>query len=261
MSNIFFNNKLQIDEWLNKTSGVLSMPYDCQYFANNANIILQQDQVFIDNLVKGLVGSITITPTIRTKSSKKYKGINIEHFNKNLRNKLSYYNDFLFEIYNSEGIFFSSNLTKGFDFGKFDKEYNLIELRNLCFGRRHLHNGEEYWNDCINKNKFLQETLAQNSTIINYPLGIDAPNSKKSLTILGELQFGNWGLVYRDFFKLLQADASSGVDLFIYVTATNNLLSYASEGIVSYESTIKVLEEFSNLIKIPIWVIGLDISI
>jgi hypothetical protein len=258
MSNIFFTNKAEIDTWLSKTTGNLLIANE--YFMNNSSIILQQDTNFFNQFINCITGPIRILPIVRKKSSKEYQGINIEYFNKSLRSKLLCCNDLLFEVYNDEGVFFSSNSTKGFDFGKFDREYNLINLRNLCFGRRSLYNGQNYWDDCIKKNKFLQELYNKNETILSYPEGYDAPNTKKSLTILGELQFGNWGLAYRDFFKLLQADNYSGVDLFVYVTATNNLLSYSSDGIVSFESTVKILEEFSNLIKIPIWVIGLDIE-
>lgn len=185
--------------------------------------------------------------------------------NKSLRNLLAKDSQILFEVYNKDGVFYTSNSKSGFDFAYLDKTYNLIQLWNLCFGRRCLYDGQNHWNKALNDNDFIiLENESLNNDYFNlksFQAGRDINFTKSKLTILGELQFGNWGLAYRDLFKLLQSDANSGVDLFVYVTAHNNLLSYASDNIVSYEETIKILNEFSNLIKIPIWVIGLDIEI
>lgn len=43
---------------------------------------------------------------------------------------------------------------------------------------------------------------------------------KKHLTVAGEFQFGNWALIYRDLFRLLNADDNPGIDFYIYVAAT-----------------------------------------
>ncbi|MDB8574077.1 hypothetical protein [Turicibacter sanguinis] len=65
----------------------------------------------------------------------------------------------------------------------------------------------------------------------------------------------------RDLFKLLHADTNSGIDLFVYVTADKKLLDYANDRTVSYDKTIEIWNEFSNLVKVPIWVIGLDLDV
>lgn len=262
----FWIEKNDFPSWESKTSGLLSI--SCQYFFNNSNIILNQNLDFKENIISNLTGEIPIKPILRhtqrsenkKKYKKYYKGINIKKLNDELRIKLKSNSNLLFEVYNEEGVFYTSNGTKGFDFACLDSNYNLINLWNLCFGRKSLYNGKDYWEETLKSNSFL-ESAASNFNVASYPLGQDIPSNKEVLTILGELQFGNWGLAYRDLFKLLHADALSGVDLFVYVTAHNNLLSYASDGIVSYSDTISILNEFSSLIKIPIWVIGLDIHI
>ena len=231
-----------------------------QYFFNNSNIILNQDLEFKENIISSLTGSIPITPIVRTNKGKSSNGIGITEFNKSIRINLKSNPRLLFEVYNEEGVFYTSKGTNGFDFGYLDSNHNLINLWNLCFGRRHLHNGNEYWNKAI-KSDNLIKSAAHNFDFEQYSIGCDIPSNKNSLTILGEVQFANWGLVYSDLFKLLHTDSLSQVDLFVYITAHNNLLSYASKNIVSYNETIKILNEFSSLIKIPIWIIGLDINV
>lgn len=258
MSYFWIESDEESKQWLSNSSANIFVSNE--YFFNNSNIILGQDPDFSPLFKSYLSSNITIKPTIRKKSTKHYKGIDITELNKSLRVLLSQDQQILFEVYNKDGVFYTSNSKSGFDFAYLDKTYNLIQLWNLCFGIRGLYNGQEHWNKSLKDNNFIK--IEEDSfDFSSFEVGNDKRFTKSSLTILGELQFGNWGLAYRDLFKLLQADINSGVDLFVYVTAHNNLLSYASDNIVSYEDTIKILNEFSNLIKIPIWVIGLDIEV
>lgn len=266
MAYFWLENDEEINKWKYKKKGNLSIRD--QYFFNNANIILGQDPEFADKLITNLTSEIDIVPIVRSKSegkskgSKYYKGINIDNFNKSLRVNLNYNSSLLFEIYNEDGVFYTSNSKKGFDFASIDTTFNLINLWNLCFGRRPLYAGQSHWNKSLENNDFIKiASESEGFDLKSFKKGNDIKIIKSSLTILGELQFGNWGLAYRDLFKLLHADANSGVDLFVYVTAHNDLLSYASDNVVSYEKTKRILNEFSNLIKVPIWVIGLDINI
>lgn len=237
-------------------------------FFNNANIILKHDNNFKEKLCSCINGEIEVKPKIRTvtrqrdgvKCSKKYRGIEIDFFNSELRKRLNSNDLLLFEVYNREGIFYTSNGKKGFDFAQLDYRYNLLQLWNQCFGKRGLYKGEELWESALKQNPFLKEA-ADEIDFNAFERGKDVEVKKEVMTILGELQFGNWGLIYRDLFKLLDADANSGVDLFVYITAHHNLLSYASDQIVNYDDTARVLNEFSHLIKVPVWLIGLDIEV
>lgn len=263
MSYFWIESKEDSSSWLSNSSANIFVSHE--YFFNNSNIILGQDPNFSSNFKSIISSNINIKPIIRKKSGKHYKGIEITQLNKSLRTLLSQDSQILFEVYNKDGVFYTSNSKIGFDFAYLDNTYNLVQLWNLCFGRRGLYDGHNHWNKTLNDNYFIRlENESLNNDYFNFESfekGQDINFSKSKLTILGELQFGNWGLAYRDLFKLLQADTNSGVDLFVYVTAHNKLLSYASDNIVSYEYTIKILNEFSNLIKVPIWVIGLDIEI
>lgn len=258
MSYFWIENKEDSNLWL--SNSLANVFVSNEYFFNNSNIILGKDPDFRSLFISYISGNINIKPILRKKSTKYYKGIDITELNKSLRYLLSKDPQILFEVYNKDGVFYTSNSKSGFDFAYLDRTYNLVQLWNLCFGRRCLYDGQNHWNKTIKDNNFIK-VESEGFNFSSFEIGKDAKFIKSHLTILGELQFGNWGLAYRDLFKLLQADANSGVDLFVYVTAHNNLLSYASDNIVSYEDTIKILNEFSNLIKIPIWVIGLDIEI
>jgi hypothetical protein len=79
--------------------------------------------------------------------------------------------------------------------------------------------------------------------------------------IVGEIQFGNWALSYRDFFKVLKANVQNSVDCLVYIVPTGNLESMLSDGIVTFDRIKKILTEFSKVITVPIWLIGLDIKI
>ena len=78
--------------------------------------------------------------------------------------------------------------------------------------------------------------------------------------IVGEIQFGNLALAYRDFFKVLKANVQNSVDCLIYVVPTGNLESMLSDGIVTFDKTKIILEDFAKVISVSVWIIGLDID-
>lgn len=78
--------------------------------------------------------------------------------------------------------------------------------------------------------------------------------------IVGEIQFGNWALAYRDFFKVLKANVQNSIDCLVYVVPTGNLEAMLSEGIVTYDKSVKILNEFSKVVSVPVWVIGIDLK-
>jgi len=54
--------------------------------------------------------------------------------------------------------------------------------------------------------------------------------------IIGEIQFGNWALLYYDLFKITQSmKRISGDILYIYIVVTGKLRTYLSEGIVEID--------------------------
>lgn len=104
------------------------------------------------------------------------------------------------------------------------------------------------WRETVN-------TLSQ-----DIPPNEDYSIEKSKLTIVGEFQFGNWALVYRDLFRLLNANANPGIDFYVYITATGKLQEMLSSQTVNYSNVQKVIEQNINLLPVPTWLIGLDIE-
>ena len=52
----------------------------------------------------------------------------------------------------------------------------------------------------------------------------------------------------------------NSVDCLIYIVPTGNLENMLSDGIVTYDKTVKILEEFAKVISVPVWVIGININ-
>ena len=75
------------------------------------------------------------------------------------------------------------------------------------------------------------------------------------------IQFGNWALLEHDIQRLINAtEQGISIDYYIYITATGNLAEKLSDGIVNYEKTSEFLEKNGKLLKVPMWLIGLDIN-
>jgi len=79
--------------------------------------------------------------------------------------------------------------------------------------------------------------------------------------LVGEIQFGNWALVYRDFFKVLKANVQNSIDCLIYIVPTGHLEMMLSNSIVTFDKTKKILKDFAKVISVPVWIIGLDIQV
>ena len=135
-----------------------------------------------------------------------------------------------------------------------NSERNLHKLHELCFGKLRYEDGQKRWLKFLENNPDLNEYV--NSTDFNKnDVKDDIP------LILGEIQFGNWALAYRDFFKVLKANVQTSVDCLIYICPTGELESMLSDGIVTFTKSKKILTEFQKVISVPIWLIGLDIKI
>ena len=89
---------------------------------------------------------------------------------------------------------------------------------------------------------------------------LEIENNNEPL-ILGEIQFGNWALAYRDLFKILKANVQTSVDCLIYIVSTGELELMLSDGIVTFDKTKKIIEEFNKVVSVPIWLIGIDVKV
>jgi hypothetical protein len=231
-----------------------------QFFHHHSEGILKHYS-YINNLFyNALQEEIEVEVSDRVKGGINLKGITAGSLNKEIRRLLEKVNNIEFEVNQLDGVYFVSGQTNGFDFGLIDNEYNLINFRNLCFGNRHLHDGIKEWKKFLSnpRNVMYKEVAEKLNLIDGNSFGIDLLAEKKSPIILGEIQFGNWALAYRDFFKVLKANVLTNVDVLIYIVPDGKLQAHLSDGIVTFNNTLEIISEFAKVITVPIWLIGLD---
>jgi hypothetical protein len=237
-----------------------------EFYHHHAHEIIMANEVLKNKILNDFSSQISITPRIKSTKFGDSAAIKAEDLNKEIRKllKTNASNNLKFEVFEDRGVFyFSSEKSSigGFDFAYLNHEKNLYSLRNLCFGEVRYHDGISRWNNFLDKNKDLREILPD---IDSTNFGKDVIYVKKETDpplFVGEIQFGNWALVYRDFFKVLKANVQNSVDCLIYIVPTGNLENMLSDGIVTYDKTVKILEEFSKVISVPVWLIGIDITI
>lgn len=245
--------------WLNTKKANLFVNEEKQFFHNHANEILSFKTNYKKKFIDALSEEINITPRVKTESKNPCRGIKANDLNKEirilLRNSMSELRE---EVNQENGVYYYSNKEKkqvaGFDFAILNSMRNLHKLHDLCFGKLRYEDGNRRWS------KFLKN----NPDLLKYANSIDLKKEKKNddiPLILGEIQFGNWALAYRDFFKVLKANVQTSVDCLIYICPTGQLESMLSDGIVTFDKTKKIIKEFEKVISIPIWLIGIDLNV
>jgi hypothetical protein len=258
-------NKIEIEKWKNIKDGNLFVSKE--YFHHHAYEIMNTHKGIRNDFEFTLTSKISIETRIKKTREQKSKGIEAGYLNKEIRRLLTIVPDkkLKFEVNESKGVFYFSskkNAIGGFDFAIINHGKNITALRNLCFGELQYHDGLKRWNKFLDKNEDLKKIadtifdLDENGKDIEYSKSLsDSP------LLVGEIQFGNWALAYRDFFKVLKANVQNSVDCLVYIVPTGNLESMLSDGIVTFDKTKKILEDFSKVISVPVWVVGLDIKI
>lgn len=255
---------MNLNNWLNENNGKLKIGN--QYFHHHAYEIMHTHEKLRKDFKVTLSSPISIKPRIKKTKGNKSKAIEAGFLNKEIRRILTEVpdNKLKLEVSEDRGVFyFSENKGSigGFDFAIINHAQNINALRNLCFGELQYHNGLKRWKDFLKKNPDLKNLA---DSLINMKnSGKDTIYNKTSKDyplIVGEIQFGNWALAYRDFFKVLKANVQNSVDCLIYVVPTGNLEMMLSDGIVAFDKTKKILEDFSKVISVPVWVIGLDLE-
>lgn len=253
----------EVDKWIKRIDGNLILTEENMLYFRHADLFLTNFKEIKYDILSGLHKQLYgVEFFAKEKKSdgvpRFYRRLKANTLNTSLKNNLRFnIPNVRFEVEFKEGVFYDSKQIGGFDFALFDQKYNLINFRNYCFGRRSVHNGEDRWNDEISKREDWRE-IARSYDLELYEKGIDIPNNKKVPTIVGEVQFGNWALVYYDLLKTIQIEQTFEIDLFIYITAAGNLSKYISAGTVNLDLAKVAIEEFKNIIKFPIWVIGVD---
>jgi hypothetical protein len=234
-----------------------------QYYHHHAYEILTAHQDVKAFLEKSFTADIHLTGRTKLTKGKASEAVKADDLNKEIRRILSQKREFKFEVSEEMGVFYFSaqkSSIGGFDFALINHEENLVKLRNICFGQIHYHDNMKRWNNFIDKNPelkeyadqlLIKETLGENitydKTLQSYPL------------IVGEIQFGNWALAYRDFFKVLKANVQNSIDCLIYIVPTGNLEKSLSDGIVTFDKTLRIIKDFEKVINVPVWLVGIDI--
>jgi hypothetical protein len=252
-----------INDWKNRKSGELFIAE--QLFHRHADLFLNNYYSTRNEIEKALIQTINNIEFKISENKKKkgqfFKRLSAKPLKSAIKNNITNIPGIKNDVEYTEGVFFESlGKTQGFDFAIIDDEYNITNFRNHCFGYKAIATGIEEWEKVLEQRpswKHIANDLFLPSLDHN---GSDLYSHKNLPTIIGGIQFGNWGLVHTDMLNAIYIEQQTEVDLLVYITATGNLEQYLSEGIVNFQDTKQMLEKFNNIIKIPIWLIGIDIK-
>ena len=96
-----------------------------------------------------------------------------------------------------------------------------MKIALLCFGQLRYADGANRWRKFIQRNPELRTAALQ---IEQEEIGTERTEFFSPYPlIVGEIQFGNWALAYRDFFKVLKANVSNTIDCLIYIVPTGSI--------------------------------------
>lgn len=251
--------------WLNTENINLFVSKD--YYHHHSFEIINTYTEFKTKFINSLKSQIKISPRIKRTRSIESRAIKADDLNKVIRELLISIpnNELKFEVYEENGVFYFSEEKSsigGFDFAILNHYNNILALRNLCFGSLQYFDGETRWKKFLEKNPDLITIANELVKIGEKGINVEKFQQENSTPlIVGEIQFGNWALAYRDFFKVLKADVQNTVDCLIYIVPTGDLEKLLSDGIVTFDKTKKIIEEFSKVITVPVWLIGIDVSL
>ena len=232
-----------------------------QKFFNNGDLLLP---ILTDkggaSIEAGVKAWLERDYALAPKTRKKGTGIGATQLNEVLRNEMkSNISGIHGETHVEDGAFFHSGI-EGFDFSLYDEDHNWVRIRNNYIGDPGRFDGKTKLlaiNKRVGMNK---RDWAKKVSALGGSDGQSIASHKTRLTIVGELQFGNWALVKHDLLRLLNSSESLDIDYYIYITATGKLANLLSDGIVTYDKAIGAIDENHRIIKTPLWVIGLDVE-
>ncbi len=243
------------------TNKAINLKTGKNYFHLNADKILKNNDRISSLINKSLNSAITLPIRKKKKKGKSHTdAFYADDLNNNLR-KLISNDDIIFETFEKDGVFYFGHKSKnGFDFAFIDHKKNLINMWNNCFGERVFSDGDKRWDNFISISSYNYNKMIDELKLNDHKKGSNIEYDKTEPIIVGEIQFGNWGLAFYDLFKVIKANTLMDVDALIYITSTGELTNYLSDGIVTFEKMMATLKEFKKVIPIPIWLVGLDFS-
>ena len=253
----------EIKKWLG-TDRLKLRIFD-QYFHLNAKEIIDLNFSLKFFILTSLEQEININSRIKKNKNQVSPGIEAGALNKEIRRLICLKEESIFEKEKNKNLFYPLvGKIAGFDFALINNIKNLISIRNLYLGEEKIDVlGKKWYKDLGGNLEFIKLAKIYDLDEFfegeNQLLANDDLNDKP--LIVGDIQFGNWALVYKDFFKLFKTDVLNSIDCLIYIVPTNNLFNYLSDGIVNFTETKKILKEFDKAIPIPVWLIGLDVDL
>jgi hypothetical protein len=233
-----------------------------EHLHHHATSVLNEHASLHDMLNHCIRGTRDVACVERRARQRRYLGVAADSLNASLKATFAATNQWTFEATIEDGVIFDSAEVDarvgGFDIARYDERANLARLWSACFGRRPRRDGRELWDRYVTRRPSLTETAEEVAAAGRD--GEDLVFDPRSPTILGEVQFGNWGLAYRDVMKLLAATTELEVDLFVYVAADGQLASMISSGTVNFSNFARILQDFASVITVPTWLVGIDFA-
>jgi hypothetical protein len=213
------------------------------------------------NEIRSLVTGIhAVALSERRRGEVTRPGLTAGSLNQSLKSAFDAHGGWSFETTVVDGVIYDNPSPdakkEGFDLSRFDEAANMARLWDQCFGERPLRTGVATWKGYLDK---FPDRVPIGDAVALDPSMVRRTR-KTAPTILGDIQFGNWGLAYRDLMRLLDADAQVDVDLYVYVTAGPSLGAYLSDGIVDFRIITDALRQFPGLVRTPVWVIALGLG-
>lgn len=176
---------------------------------------------------------------------------------------MSIIKDINFETSVINGSFIPLSQKSDFDFSIYDKETNYYNFWNYCYGLEARKKGpeifEKYFSDSERKKEW--ERYMSKYENDKYTKDLIVPST--SFNIIGEIQFGNWAMLYKDMFRLVAAmNKGAKIDLYVYICSTGLLKTLLSDQIVYLDKAIKEFKENVNNhnITVPVMIIPIDID-
>jgi hypothetical protein len=229
---------------------------------HHADTMLSYHSDLLTVVRRSVEGTHDLVSAMRRERRAERLGVAADSLNLSLRRSFAATGQWTYEAIVRDGVVFDNaddqGRIGGFDVARFDESANLAALWNLCFGRRRLHDGAITWSRYLARRSDLAPVAQELAK--GWREGTDVDVDRATPTILGEIQFGNWALMYRDVLKVLAARAEIDVDLFLYIVADGTLASMISSGTANYEKFCKdLVGPFANVLTVPTLVVGVDL--
>lgn len=233
-----------------------------EYLHHYAEAVLMRFPDIREHVLSGIAGPRTLDCQMRKRGGHQYLGVGTPSLNRSLKQTYLDAGQWRFEASVTDGVISDSvdlgAKVEGFDLARYDERHNLARMWSLCFGRRPLHGGQRKWAQLL-RSRPEYEALAEDFEEEG-EVGRNLRIEKVAPTILGEIQFGNWALAYRDLMKLLAATVEVEVDLYVYVTAAGTLADMISDNTVNFDNFRSILDTFSAVVTVPTWLVGIDFA-